>query len=139
MGNVINGEIKLSNVGEIVKQYWYDLPNHYANCKLDEFVIMPNHVHGIVIIDNDTVSIPVEAIHELPLQQQSRKLRRKMTLSLIIGRFKMQTTKSFHKIKNISEQLWQRDYFESIIRNENKLNRIREYIINNPLNWRGPS
>ncbi len=136
LGNIVDEKMILNDLGEIVKQCWYDLPNHYANCKLDEFVIMPDHIHGIVIIDNDAVSIHVEAIHELPLQKSSRKSRRKMTIPLIIGRFKMQTTKLFHEIKNTSEKLWQRDYFEHIIRNEIELNQKRKYIINNPLKWK---
>ena len=135
-GNVINDETRLSDIGEIIKKYWQDIPTHFKNIKLDEFVVMPDHVHGILIINNDHKQ-PVEAIHELPLQktQQTRKLRRQMLIPKIIGKFKMQTTKLFHEIKNTSEKLWQRDYFEHIIRNENELNRIREYIINNPSKW----
>ena len=140
-GKIVDGKMTLNDIGAIIKQCWYDLPNHYENCKLDEFVIMPDHVHGIIIIDNDhKFPIVVEAIHELPLRkkqqlQQTRKSRRQMLIPKIIGRFKMQTTKSFHEIKHTSEKLWQRDYFEHIIRNENELNHIREYIINNPLKW----
>ena len=52
-GNIIDEKMMLNNIGEIIKQCWYNLPNHYENCKLDEFVIMPDHVHGIIIIDND--------------------------------------------------------------------------------------
>ena len=146
-GNIIDKKMMLNNIGEIIKQCWYDLPNHYGNCRLDEFIIMPDHIHGIIIIDNDhNHPIVVEAIHQLPLLhelplqkqqplQQTRKLRRQMLIPKIIGKFKMQTTKSFHEIKNTSEKLWQRDYFEHIIRDDNELNRIRKYIINNPLKW----
>ena len=52
-GKIVDGKMTLNDLGEIVKQCWFDLSNHYGNCKLDEFVIMPDHVHGIVIIDND--------------------------------------------------------------------------------------
>ena len=52
-GKIVDEKMKLNSIGEIVKECWYDLPNHYGNCKLDEFVIMPDHVHGIIIIDND--------------------------------------------------------------------------------------
>ena len=60
LGNVVNGKIELSNLGKIVQQCWHDLPNHYPNCNLDVFIIMPNHFHGIVIIDNENVKSNVE-------------------------------------------------------------------------------
>ena len=135
-GNIKNGQMILSKIGEVVEKFWMEIPLHYQNLTLDEFVIMPDHLHGILIIDNDDISIPVEAIHELPLQQPSQKSRRKMTIPLVIGRFKMQTTKSFHEIENTSEKLWQRDYFEHIIRNKIELNQKRKYIINNPSKWK---
>ena len=91
---------------------------------MDEFIIMPNHIHGIIFI--------VGAIHELPLQ----KYRRKMLLPKVIGYFKMNTAKQFNQILNRTGQpFWQRNYYEHIIRNEKELNRIREYIQNNPLKW----
>ncbi|MEJ5264492.1 MAG: hypothetical protein WHT29_04170 [Bacteroidales bacterium] len=98
-GDVVDGKMVLNEAGRIVEWIWYDLPNHVANVKLDEFVVMPNHVHGIIMImANDHVG----AIHELPLhelpqhelpqrespQHESPLQRRNMTLPKIIGRFK---------------------------------------------------
>ena len=62
-GNVVDGKMNLNNAGEIVKSVWHDLPNHYAHVELDDFVIMPNHFHGIVVL---TGNAPVGAIHESP-------------------------------------------------------------------------
>ncbi len=84
-GDVVDGNVKLNEYGEIVDEYWYHLPQHHSHVALDEFVIMPNHIHGILIIDGNNVG----AIHELPLQNESlseyRKQRRKMLIPKIIG------------------------------------------------------
>jgi REP element-mobilizing transposase RayT len=92
---------------------------------------MPNHIHGIIFI--------VGAIHELPLQQNEFPQliqRRKMLLPKIIGRFKMNAAKQINQIRQTPGiPVWQCNYYEHIIRNDNELNKIREYIINNPLTW----
>lgn len=149
-GKIVNDKMILNKLGYIVKQCWQDLPNHYNNCKLDAFIMMPNHVHGIIQIKNgvyidkecikynvETIhninaKINVEAIHESPLRI---KYRRKMLLSKIIGRFKMRTSKIINlNNSNINFQ-WQKSYWDHIVRGEDDLNRIRNYIQNNPLKW----
>ncbi len=97
---------------------------------------MPNHIHGIIIITN------VGAIHELPLQNSPQQMpepikkRQLMTIPKIIGRFKMNTAKQINQLRNTPGlPLWQRNYYEYIIRNEIELNKIKEYLINNPLKW----
>jgi REP element-mobilizing transposase RayT len=99
---------------------------------------MPNHLHGIIIIfDKDTVG----AIHELPLLDKQkikdnyRKLRRSMLLPKIIGYFKMNTAKSINKSLDTNYKLWQRNYYEHIIRDERDFYNTRQYIFYNPLKW----
>ncbi|MBP8944301.1 MAG: hypothetical protein KBG25_00115 [Paludibacteraceae bacterium] len=104
-GNIFNGEMMLNECGEIVKNWWQEIPNHYSNVQLDEWVIMPNHIHGIIII-NENNDVNVEAIHELPLQQQNtREIRRKMLLPKIIGYFKMNAAKQINKLQQSQNQL----------------------------------
>lgn len=124
-------------IQSIVKYWWNKLPEKYANIEIDQFAVMPNHVHGVIFIVGavheppEYNGVPLKR-DELPLQQK----RRKMLLPAIIGYFKMNTAKHINEIRNISNRpIWQRNYYEHIIRNENELNRIREYIINNPLKW----
>lgn len=134
-GNIIDGKMVLNEYGKIAQQCWLDIPLHYQNVELNEFVVMPNHVHGIIIINiNDTVGTIHELpLHELPLQKQQRRL---MTLPKIIGRFKMNSAKQINQLRQTPGiPLWQRNYYEHIIRNKHELNRIKEYIINNPLKW----
>ncbi|MEW6376427.1 MAG: transposase [Thermodesulfobacteriota bacterium] len=113
----------LPELKQIVQNQWKGLEKKYLEIELDEFIVMPNHIHGIIFI--------VGAIHELPLQN-----RRNMILPKAIGYFKMNTSRQFNQILNRTGQpFWQRNYYEHIIRNERELSRIREYIQNNPLKW----
>ncbi|PIP17282.1 MAG: transposase [Candidatus Portnoybacteria bacterium CG23_combo_of_CG06-09_8_20_14_all_37_13] len=143
-GNVENGCLKLSKFGEIAQKYLLQIPEHFQNTEIDEYIVMPNHIHAVIIIENDN---SVGVIHELPLQngliQQSPeqwrewfKQRRQMLLPKIIGWFKMNSAKQINILLNQSGiPLWQRNYYERIIRNNKELNRIRQYIISNPDNW----
>ncbi len=136
--------------GRIVQSAWEDLPRHYSNVELDAFVVMPNHVHGIVVIlaNGEAEANPVGAgceeavvgaIHELPLRKPpstSRARRRPMLLGRIIGRFKMTTAKSINLARGTTGvPVWQRNYYEHAIRDERDIQRIREYILANPARW----
>ncbi|MGI2907312.1 transposase [Tolypothrix sp. VBCCA 56010] len=155
-GNVLNNDVNINDLGNIVFYFWHSLPSKYSQIELDQFVIMPNHLHGIVVIND------VEAIHELPLQKVhngeihesinagtihesinietihklSLRERRNMLLPKAVGYFKMNSAKAINQKLSFSGQsLWQRNYYEHIIRNEAELDRIRQYIWNNPVKW----
>ncbi len=126
---VQNREMYFENndVKQITEYYWRQIPNHFQNTKLDEFIIMPNHLHGIIIIRRGGVTPPATNGSGNPTP----------TLGQIIGYFKYQSTKQINIVlKNPpGQKLWQRNYYEHIIRNDESLNRIREYIQTNPENW----
>ena len=143
-GDVVGGEMVLNEIGEIAAKYWYQIPGRYENVVIDAFVVMPNHVHGIIGIEfnPDRDKQPVGAIHELPLQvgdtdfETFRKQRRQMLLSKIIGWYKMNVSKQVNiLLNNTGNPFWQRNYYEHIIRNEKSYLRIQNYIINNPSKW----
>lgn len=121
----------LNEMGQVVQVAWGKIKERFPQTELDAFVIMPNHIHGIVVINN------VGAIHESPVQEKPTKiLRRKMLLSKIIGYFKMNSAKQANLLRHrLSFPFWQRNYYEHVIRNETDLEEIREYIQNNPLKW----
>ena len=128
----------LNAAAKFVQKCWMEIPVNYPNVTLDKFVIMPNHMHGILMIIKNNES--VGAIHESPLHESplrnSFMQRRKMTLPKIMGRFKMNSAKYINKMRNSPGiRVWQRNYWEHIIRDEHDLNRIQEYIVNNPLQW----
>ena len=129
LGDVVDEQMILNDFGLSVKKFWLALPSHYENLSLEEWVIMPNHMHGIIII-NDL--IPVGAIHESPLQNH----RRQMLLFKAVGRFKMNSGKEINGMRNTQGQpVWQRNYFEHIIRDGQSYINIEHYIRTNPLNW----
>ena len=129
-GDVADGKMMLNDAGKIVADEWVKIAEIRDDIKLDEWIVMPNHFHGILTINN-----PVGAIHESPLQMTITQ-RRNMTLPKLIGRFKMLSSKRINEMRDTQGiKLWQRGYFEHIVRNEKSLNHIREYIVNNPMQW----
>ena len=143
-GEIKTGRMITNANGDIVSRIWFDLVNHYGNIVLDEFVVMPNHFHGIIMITGHDGNAAdggggVGAIHELPLHElplQPPQQRRHMLLSKIMGRFKMVTSKRI----NISRKMpgvpvWQRNYWEHVVHYEDELSRIRNYVKSNPIMW----
>ena len=128
-GNVVNDEMTLSEYGNIVENVWYNLTGHYQNIKLDKFMVMPNHIHGIIIlIDADDVGAG--------FKPAPTDLTKYYPLSEIVRAFKTFSSRHVNELRiTPGIPVWQRNYHEHIVRNENELNRIREYIINNPLRW----
>ena len=135
-GNVVDRQMQLNEVGQIIQSVWNGLPQFYEGIELDAFIIMPNHVHGVIVIRPH-----VGAIHESPVPSEPSafariKDRRRMLLSKVIGRFKMVSAKWINDLRQSQgSTLWQRNYYEHIVRNEVALHRIRKYIVNNPAQW----
>ena len=131
-GEVVNGIMKLSHVGIIADILWNEIKNHAKNIELDEYVVMPNHVHGILIWNNH-----VEPTHALTLRKSPAQSRfqnqGKNTLSSIIGAYKSAVTKHAHRLG--FEFAWQSRFHDHIIRNEEEYHRIANYISANPSKW----
>ena len=130
--------MKINDFGLLVKKYWEEIPKHNNFAKLDEFVVMPNHVHGIVIINNyhmvgtDGLNM-VGTADLLSLQEKiktnSKCDRKNMLLSTVIHGFKSSVS------RKLGNHIWQRSFHDRIIRSEKELELIRRYIKNNPKNW----
>ena len=139
LGEVVDGRMMLNATGRAAQEVWDTLPARFPGIALDAFVIMPNHVHGVIVIGDIHVgaNYRVGAIHESPLHDESSpKRRRKMLLPKIMGYFKMNTAKRANIMRRTQgARFWQRNYYEHVIRNERELNAIRQYIENNPLKW----
>jgi REP element-mobilizing transposase RayT len=128
----MNGKLTDSIHREIVIKCWSDLPNHYTNCILDQFVVMPNHVHGIIRIDNNRIEDGHDHV-ETGLKPVSTF---KYSLSEIIRGFKTFTARRINEYENLKGRMfWQSRFYDHVIRNQNELNCIRRYIIDNPFNW----
>jgi len=133
LGEIINGEMHLNDIGRIVESEWMKTGKIRKNVILDSFVIMPNHLHGIIFIiemDNGRGTV-----HRAPTTEQFAKPTSN-SIPTIIRSFKATATKQINQLRNSpGNPVWQRNYFERVIRNEKELNRIREYINSNPYNW----
>ncbi|MDB9436973.1 transposase [Dolichospermum lemmermannii CS-548] len=151
-GEIVDGEIKLNTNGEIARDSWLSIPRHFKNVELDEFVIMPNHLHGIIIIESSEVAGEALANQDFSQQQnlssqcfaptvytgETVKINgtKPQSLAAITQNYKSVSTRQINRMnKAKGNVIWQRNYYEHIIRNEEALNNIREYIVNNPINW----
>lgn len=131
-GHIAEERMILNDAGKFANKCWLEIPEHFPHVTLDKFIVMPNHIHGIIIIDtmND---VGVQNVEPLRKQNKYQQIIPKSIGSIIRG-FKIGVTKWFRSNTNIYN-VWQRNYYEHIIRNEDGLNRIREYIINNTIQW----
>ncbi|QJB43354.1 transposase [Dolichospermum flos-aquae] len=185
-GEIVDGEIKLNTNGEIARGSWLSIPRYFKNVELDEFVIMPNHLHGIIIIESSEVAgealanqdfsqsfsevvgealanqdfsqlfseVAGEALANQDFSQQQNlssqcfaptvytgetiKINgtKPQSLAAITQNYKSVSTRQINRMnKAKGNVIWQRNYYEHIIHNEEALNNIREYIVNNPINW----
>jgi REP-associated tyrosine transposase len=139
LGEIVNDLMAHSNMANIIKKYWEDIPKHFPSVELDESVIMPNHMHGIIILNEPRrggVSSPrldTDTMHSLG--DETSPLR-ELTLGRVVAFFKYQSTKKVNEERGTpGAKVWQRNYYEHIIRNDADLHRIRMYIQNNPLQW----
>ena len=134
-GEMVNGEMRLNDGGRMIEQWWFELNRKFSTVETDEFVVMPNHFHGIVVIAGVTVGADPR------VGPNSEGADAGAPLPTIIQWFKTMTTNEYMRgVKTRSwtpfaGRLWQRNYYEHIVRCENELTRIREYIANNPLQW----
>ncbi|MDD5455878.1 MAG: hypothetical protein PHV30_02460 [Candidatus Margulisbacteria bacterium] len=154
-GEIVNHEIKLNDLGVIAARCWLEIPVHYPKVQLDEYIIMPNHIHGILIVgesfsSREELSPIVRANNYSPQpgwpqpgwpqpgwpqpDVSSNPKGTSRTIGAIVRGYKIGVTK-WAKENKAFEKIWLRNYYEHIIRNELELTRIRGYIKNNPLNW----
>ncbi len=163
-GDVQNGEMHYSEVGQLAKQFWQEIPKHFPFIRLDEFQIKPNHVHGLIEINHKSVETPNLGVStdipnppnlgvstDLPnppnvgVSTKPNDNRKKTiaasekwkpgTLGTIMNQYKRVVTNNARKI--VPEFSWQSRYYDHIVRNDQALDRIRNYIRNNPKNWKG--
>ncbi len=129
-GQVLSGQMKYNTFGKIVCELWTSLPNRFSHLKLDAFMLMPNHLHGILIIDN------ISNNYEEHLYQEQFGKPRAGSISTVVRSFKSAVTKRINIMRSTRyPPIWQRNYYESIIRDEAGLDAVRTYINNNPLQW----
>jgi len=128
-GDIKDGVMVLNEYGGIVRFTWDDLPNHIRNIELDKFIVMPNHFHGIINI------VSLDA-NDVGAGSEPAPTIKHYALSEMIRQLKTFSAKRINELRrDIGVCVWQRNYYEHVIRDENELTRVREYIAGNPLEW----
>ena len=146
-GEVVDGNMVLNDIGRAIEQEWQRTGALRSNVDLDAFVVMPNHFHGIITVRRPTPPVIADRLEAPPVVEAgrsvgaSRRLARSATnlapgsLGAIVAQFKSATTKRVSSMLGESVTLWQRNYYEHIVREAADLARIRDYIANNPASW----
>jgi len=125
-GRIVKGQMILNERGQLARKLWLEIPTHYQGIDIDEFVVMPNHIHGIIYIHNNVVTEHCSVTtgnHRCGLLSKIIKSYKEMFVKGIKGNF---GDYDFH---------WQRSYYDHVIRSGYSLDKIREYILLNPANW----
>ncbi len=186
LGNIVNGEMVLNELGNEIDNVWKELPNHFPNIECDIYQIMPNHIHGIIIINKltnasdknvgvdarptpteikrpntiindinnvwidvigadadiigiDAIGVDARSTPTLEMEEKEQELKKKETLGDIVCAFKslsvVRCLKNYKSRNETLGKLWQRNYYEHIIRTPQEYYKIANYIISNPYNW----
>ena len=117
LAQIVGDQTILNPIGRIVKHSWQWLADQYAYVTLDEFVIMPNHIHGILQISD------------------IGQIEDRLPLGKLLAAFKTHSTRQVRENRSIGRRFWQKDFYEHVVRNDEDLKSAREYIRNNPLKW----
>ncbi|MCC7165367.1 MAG: transposase [Anaerolineae bacterium] len=156
-GEIVNAEMKPSDLGQTALNCWLAISEHHPHADLDEFVIMPNHIHGIIVItDNARRGVPGKGVQlnaptpppasdapghttKIPKPRDATNpfsvlSPHQKSLGVIVRTYKAAVTTACRAMQRYDFG-WQKNYYDHIIRNDRDLNRIREYIFNNPFNW----
>ncbi len=140
LGRVEGAQVRLSRHGLIAEACWWAIPEHCDQVELDAFVVMPNHVHGILLLwdvgARHALPSPTDA-NRPPVGQATRPKRTsRRSLGSIVGAYKSAVSRRINNVRGTpGRALWQRNFYEHVIRNAQQLTRIRRYIDDNPANW----
>ena len=140
-GSVVNDQMVLSEIGQVILDHWQAFPENYSSVSLDEFIIMPNHLHGILILreqDNHAKRRDYKETGQCPVSTNNfsiNKLTRRPTLFSIIGAFKSICGRIIKEKQTDINFGWQPRFYDHVIRNQESLAKIREYIRQNPQKW----
>jgi REP element-mobilizing transposase RayT len=131
LARIADGVVDLNDDGKIVKAAWLDLPRYYPRIFLDEFVLMPNHVHGILFLDDGAALGEIGAgLRPAP------SLPRKVRLGQVVGSFKSFSSRRINGLHGSSgERAWRRGYCETVVRTKGHLTKLRRYVLGNPETW----
>ena len=141
-GEIMEGLMQLNDMGRMVEACQEALPHHFPDVVLDEWVIMPNHIHGIIVIHS--ADSPVGATHASPdvrrtadtIATHASPGPGRRSIGALVGSFKSAASRQINQWRNTPGiPIWQRNYYERVIRDDRELDAIRQYIADNPVRW----
>jgi REP element-mobilizing transposase RayT len=129
--------MRLNGAGMTVKAVLDRLPRHFRNIELDAFIVMPNHVHGIIVIKDREINQDIGRVpaRGAPSNSSLPHGTQPGSLGAIVQNFKSVSTRRVNRLMRNAGTIWQRDYYEEIVRDEGAYYNIRRYIMENPLRW----
>ena len=130
-GNIINTQMILNECGYLAQTYWQEIPKHFDGVDIDTFVIMPDHMHGIIVINRRGEALPRP--YNGKYEYFSKISPQSKSLGVIVGSYKSIVAKWIRINQKTSQPVWQRNYYKRIIRNDAELSQIRKYLQTNPL------
>ena len=133
-GEIVDGQMTINESGSLAIQFWCEIPRHYLNVDVDEFQIMPNHMHGIIILKELSIVGTAHCAVREPNQNSGQTVKAG-NLSRIVKSYKNAASKAIKEKLPNSNFEWQRSFYDHIIRSEESLNDIRRYIRENPMKW----
>lgn len=142
-GEVVDGEMVLSKFGQVAKQQWEKLPRRFRNIEADTFVVMPNHIHGIIVINDDTRRGTAESAKDLGAESSRRAPTKEQfqkpvpgSIPTIVRSYKSAVSYRINLMRGTKDaHVWQRNYYERVIRNEREMESFWNYIHANPMQW----
>jgi REP element-mobilizing transposase RayT len=136
-GSISSGVLDRSVAGRIVSEVWFELPNHHAGLELDAFAVMPNHIHGIMLLCSPKTHVIQKTVgRDAAVGAGLRPARRDANLSEIIRAFKTFSALKINARRGTKGQaVWQRNYFERVVRDGKEMEKIQRYIAENPARW----
>lgn len=130
LGKITANKVELTNIGEIAQSCWRQIPEHFPGIRLDEFMIMPNHIHGIIVILRKAGDVNLPSRFSSEITNRS-----KMDLSKIIQAFKSSVTRKINQEQSDDYFAWQKSFYDHIIHSQKELVQMRLYISKNPLHY----
>ena len=144
-GKIMDGRMQLNEIGKIVVECWNRIPQHFFSAKLDVCVVMPNHIHGVILLGTGGTKCPCPPTHSQPTRRgevsspaspNRRSEPTSPTLGQVVAYFKYQSTKCINQYRDmLGTRIWQRNYYDHVLRDDIDLQRIRRYITDNPMQW----
>ena len=146
-GRVVDGKVETNRIGAVVEDCWSKLPDHYDHVAIDAFVLMPNHIHGVIIIED--TSVTVGAGQQPPAKDTRTTVGAGLKPALpatidpkrhgvpeIVRAFKTFSARRINQMRaSAGTPVWQRGFYDHVIRGEDELDRVRTYIMDNPRRW----